>query len=257
MALTDSLVASWELDEASGNAIDSHGSNDLTETSGTIAASTGPGGVGGSRDFEAGDTEYFTITDNSDVSTGDIDFTFEAWVNLESTSGNLGVLGQRVSSSNSYGYILFYNSGSARFDWRVGNSTGTAIAGTVLANNFGAASTGTWYQIICWHDAASNQIGICVNNGTPNTASTSGATADVATNFNIGCTDTGGANLFDGLISKVRMWKRVLTSDERTELYNGGSGLAYPFSASSAPVVTPFRNRLMSPGHIFGGKCLC
>jgi len=53
-ALTDDLVAFYPLDEASGDALDAHGGHTATETAGTIASATGPGGVGASRDFEVG-----------------------------------------------------------------------------------------------------------------------------------------------------------------------------------------------------------
>ena len=38
----------------------------------------------------------------------------------------------------------------------------------------------------------------------------------------------------DGLIDEVGFWKRTLTSGERTQLYNSGNGLAYPFSSGNS-----------------------
>src|SRR5687767_233831 len=65
-AIVSSLVVAYELDEASGNAIDAVGTScaggsacDLTETSGTIAADAGSGGCGPARAFVATDSEYF------------------------------------------------------------------------------------------------------------------------------------------------------------------------------------------------------
>lgn len=49
MAIIDNLVSYWKLDEASGNALDAHGSNTLIETSGAIAAAGGK--INGARDF--------------------------------------------------------------------------------------------------------------------------------------------------------------------------------------------------------------
>lgn len=33
----------------------------------------------------------------------------------------------------------------------------------------------------------------------------------------------------DGRLDGIGIWKRVLTAQERTELYHGGVGLQYPF----------------------------
>ena len=54
----------WDLDEAGGsNAIDSSPyGNDLVETSGTIESAEG------GRDFEFGESEYFTRADNASLS---------------------------------------------------------------------------------------------------------------------------------------------------------------------------------------------
>ncbi len=82
MALTDNLIAALELDEASGNAIDSHGANDFSDNN-TVGAGTGLVHAN-ARDFEAANDEYFSLADNTDLSLSDIDCTVEAWVNLES-----------------------------------------------------------------------------------------------------------------------------------------------------------------------------
>ena len=42
-----------------------------------------------------------------------------------------------------------------------------------------------------------------------------------------------------GRIDEVGFWKRVLTSSERSLLYNGGVGLTYPFSGAPTPTRTP------------------
>ena len=38
---------------------------------------------------------------------------------------------------------------------------------------------------------------------------------------------------WDGLIDEVGFWKRILTAQEKTNLYNAGAGLAYPLIESS------------------------
>lgn len=210
------------MEETSGNALDSHGSNDLTETSGTIASATGK--VGNCRDFEVADTEWFERADNAELSTGDISFTVQAWVNLESVGGNMGIV---VKDDNApRDYRLDFNPN--RFRFFVFDS-GNSVAGTVSANNLGDPVAGTWYHIIAWHDSANNQVGIAVNAGTPDIASTTGAPQDSTATFKLGGGDNAGLAPFDGLIDEVGLWKRVLTSGERNELYNGGNGRDYAY----------------------------
>lgn len=215
-SLLTSLVGAWELDEASGNAIDSHGSNDLTDTN-TVGAS------GGWRDFEASNTEYFTIADNADLSVGgDISFTVEAWVQLESKASTGAVVGKYASGNA--GYSLIYNQSIDRFYWTVGYTNLSSLS--VTASSFGSPSTATVYQLLAWHDASTDVIGIRVNNGTANTDGfAAGGAYDNTTPFQIGAEN--GNIPFDGLIRRVRLWKRLLTSDERSFLYNSGSGRAY------------------------------
>lgn len=229
MALIDSLISYWKLDEASGNALDAHSTNELTETSGTIAAATGK--VGGARDFEMLDTEYFTRADNAALSTGDIDFSLACWINPES-SATSAILGKwQWDGSGEHEWVLWLNSMTPTFSV---STNGTSIAASAVWGS--GLSTATWYFIVIWHDSVNNQIGISVNAGTPVTASHSGGVRDGTHAFDIG--GSNNASFYDGLIDEVGFWKKVLTSDERTLLYNGGNGLPYPFAFTATAAVS-------------------
>lgn len=226
MAIADNLVVAWELDEASGNALDSVGSNHAVETSGTIGAASGPGGSGGSRDFEAGDTEYFEVADNATVSTGDIDVTKEVWVNGETIAGFPVVIGKGWNNAAPREWVLYCDtSDGGKLVYTVETAGGVTAEARWGTN----PSTATWYQVLMWHDSVNNLIGISVNNGTPVTTAHSGGIRDSAMSFQIGASERAGTQslYWDGLIAKARIWKRVLTSDERTWLYNGGTGRTY------------------------------
>lgn len=230
MALKDDLISVWELSEASGNALDAHSSNTLTETSGTIAATSGPAGLDGARDFEYDDGEYFALADNTDLSASDIDLTWALWIKKESDASDrdnqmclFGKWGDGVGGG--YEYSLFYVQGSYLV-WQVSSTGSPGDIVAVNATNQGALSNGVWYHVVCWHDSVNNQLGISVNAGTPNTTSHSAGVADDDTTFRLG--SAPGDYDWDGLIAQAALWKgRVLTSDERTELYAGGDGLPY------------------------------
>lgn len=232
MALTDNLISYWKLDEASGNALDSHGSNNLTDTS-TVGATTGK--INGCRDFEVSASEYFSIADNASLSVGDIDFAVSGWVNIESSGAQRGIIGHWTVSGNR-SWIFTYSSFLNRFLFLVSND-GTASV-SVTANAFGAPALGTWCHFQAWHDSVANTINIQINNGAINSTSHSSGVFDSSGLFAIGSNLDGNLH-FDGLIDEVGFWKRVLTSDERTALYNSGNGLEYPFVTAKGTTDTP------------------
>lgn len=208
MSLLTNLISAWELAEASGNALDSHSTNELTETSGTIDS------TGGFRDFEAADTEAFRRADNAALSTGDIDFTFSCEVNAETLVDFATIIAKWDTNSE---YLLWFMSNRFRF----GVGTGAAQVFAV-ANTFGAPSTATLYRIRCWHGSVNNLVGIAVN-GVEDTVSHSGGVMDSAHAFEIGG-NVNNAIYWDGLIRRVRFWKRLLTANEAAAL---DAGLAY------------------------------
>ena len=232
MALADDLIAAWELDEASGTRVDSHGSNDLSDNN-TVGSGTGLV-LGTAADFERDNNESLSLADNTDLSLGsDTAFTFEVWVKAESFefSANSGMV---INKGNVNGsgdeYLLWYGSsgGMEIAGWQLYVGNGSSSATVVGAP--GSVTTGTWYQIIVWHDPTANEIGIAVNAGTAVTASWSGGTQDTSHAFAIGNRSSGSGNGFDGLIGPARFWKgRALSGAERTELYNSGSGRTYSY----------------------------
>jgi hypothetical protein len=227
MSLLDDLISYWKMDEASGAAIDSHGSNTLTDTN-TVGAATGK--VGGARDFELDNTEYFTINDNDSLSMGDIDFTLAAWVKLESTGVNRNIIAKYNVAGNMREYRLYYAQAVNRLQFEVSPDGGSSAR--TNANNLGAPALDTWYFIVAWHDSVNNELSIQVNNGDIDTiAHSTGVLAGTAP-YRIGVSGSG-FDAWDGLIDEVGVWKRVLTSDERAALYNGGGGVTYPFVAGS------------------------
>jgi hypothetical protein len=222
MSLLTSLVSHWALTEASGTRADSHGTNDLADNS-TVASGSGFGG--NVADFELNFAEFLDHADNADLSTGDIDFTLAAWVNLESKDAFADqVIIGKASAVPVQEYMLRYDGGQDRFRWIVLDSSNSVGSVTFSATT---PSTGTWYLVVAWHDAAANQIGISVNAGTAATTSWTTGVRDGAGEFALGREGGRNTDYFDGLMWGASLWKRVLTSQERTDLYNGGAGLPY------------------------------
>ena len=92
---------------------------------------------------------------------------------------------------------------------------------------FGALSDSTWYFVVAWHDSVNNEVGLQINNTTPDTASYSlGVRAGTNACF-IGAQSPSATNPESGRGDQYCFWKTILTADQKTSLYNGGSGLAY------------------------------
>lgn len=251
MALTDSLISYWKCDEASGSILDSHGTNHLTlTTAGT------PGSVAGkintARHFTLSNQEYLTRSDNADLSTGDIDFTFAAWVMMDSkpagTNAYIAAKGTNGSGSD-HEWSLDYQNFSGQDEIRFWIGTSFALSVTAA---IGSPTVGVWYYIVCWHDSVGNTINIQVNNGTVASQATGGtAPVDGAGRFTLG--NFGILALsWDGSIDEAAFWKRTLTTQERTDLYNAGNGFAYPFVANPA-VAGPYVCRY---GRVTSGRAV-
>lgn len=227
-AVITSLVSYWELNEASGTRNDAHSTNHLTDNN-TVLSTTGK--VGTAADFETSTSEYLSRASNSALQAGDIDFTFAAWINLESATSGI------IASKDS-------NAGSSR-DYTLEYSTGFGpifyVNGSFLAGPGGTLSNSTWYFVVGWHDATANTTNLQIDNGTVNSTSTGGAAPDVsASQFRIGAREYSGAEgYFDGLIDEVGFWKKVLTPTERTWLYNAGAGRSYADIVAEASGAAP------------------
>lgn len=223
-AVIDNLVAYWSLGEASGDAIDDHAANDLTDNASVGSAA---GKVGNARDFERDNLEYFVRADNTDLSVGDEDFTICAWLLLESkpSSVDLGALQKTTGGNGEYFLQWRNNDGTDKFAFAVFGSSGFGNFGLATADTLGSPSTGVWYFVCGWHDSVNDQLGIQVNNGTANTVSHTAGVFDGTGDFTISGLEF--SNYWDGLIDEVGFWKKVLTAGEKTFLYNSGSGRSY------------------------------
>jgi len=227
MSLIDGLISYYNADEASGDLMDIHGSHDLTDTN-TVGSGTGI--LNNARDYELDRSEYHGITDHSDFSFVDDDFSMSVWVKPETASPGAGgscifsKSASVVSGNTGDEYAL----GMSQFGG--GSLSWTVRSASAVTQKFWNAvlTTGSWFHIVVWHDSSANVIGINVNDGTALTAAHTTGCQDGANNFLVGATH-GGANFFDGLIDEFGVWNKVLSSAEITQLYGSGTPPPYPF----------------------------
>ena len=182
--------------------------------------------------FTAANSEYLSLADNAAMSTANIDWAFAGWVYFDTVVG--GIAEDLVAKYNSSvaaerEYLLFLNSSSPnRLSWSVRDGAGGTET-NVTASTFGTVPTAQWLFVVVDHNAATDIISIAVNNGTADTASHTVGGADTIAPFAIGVR-SGGSSYMNGRIDETAFWKRILTSDERSYLWNGGLGRTYPLT---------------------------
>jgi hypothetical protein len=231
MALTDNLIAWWEL----GDVNDSH-SNGYTLTNGTGVSFVAGGKQGDAADFERTSAAHvLTITDANGplLSPGNNGFTIAAWIKLESDPGGTQFIALKASGGSAE-YWFGYQGGIPDFRFVGYGSAGGGDENAAVRS--GALTPGNWYLAIGMFDPSTDKVSVqlsadsayesTVNESAANLTSgifdTSGA-------FMVGGDSVGffGTRWFDGLIDQLGVWGRVLDATERQTLYNSGAGLTY------------------------------
>jgi hypothetical protein len=218
--LLQQLVAHWRLDETSGPRADAHGASPLTDNN-TVAGGTGK--LGGAAQFTRANSEYLSAADSAGLSVPATSYTWALWANLDSVAHAEQFLVHKFGANG--GYRLRHHGGNARFEAQHRDSGGGV---TQVNSAAGAWSTGTWYFLVFWFDAAAGTLNLQVNDGSVASAAGVGAAGDDTAGLYLGSED-GTGHYADGRLDSVSFWKRTLTAAERTALYNAGAGLDYPF----------------------------
>jgi hypothetical protein len=215
--LLNDLVAYWKLDETSSTRFDSTpNSNDLTDNG---SVGSGIGKVGNAASFNG--TNFLSVS-SSDLNANP-SITLAFWAKPDNvTIQGLVTKWPNAIGQRSYQAIIVSN----RYQFWV-SGDGSNASATVVANSYGVPSTGVFQFVVCWYDHTAGTINIQVNDGTVDTTSYSGGIFGGTGIFRVGI--LGSGSFYDGLIDEIGVWNRVLTAAERTQLYNSGSGLTYPF----------------------------
>ena len=214
--LLDTLISYWKLDEGSGNRNDSHGTNHLVPQAGN------PGSFGGIISNAAyanggAGTPYLNCASNASLQVTS-DFTFSAWVRVDDLAAARPILCKIDAGFTTNEYYFQHNpTGGVGFQI---SANGVDVSVGSNATPF------AWYHVVAWYDSSDNKLRIRVNDGT--TYTSTGTASLVQSTANLGVLATGyGQVPWNGLIDEIGFWKRVLTAQEITALYNGGAGLPY------------------------------
>lgn len=230
--LPTNLVSYWELEEASGTRVDSHGSNDLTDNN-TVTQGTGKIGYGA--DFERANSEYLNKSDNVSLSiTGDMSLSL--WVKIESqvSAGTVeyNLCSKYLPSTNrSWGFAYIHNGGTYALQV-ITSSTGSTIK---YGNITQTLTPGSWHHIVYLYDASASSIEIYVDGSSIGTiGSLTSSLYDGTAAFELGAQN--GSYTLDGVLDEVGLWSKKLSGSEISDLYNSGSGIPYEAAAGGAVI---------------------
>lgn len=225
MALTDGLLAYWKLDETSGTRQDSTANNvDLTDNN-SVGFTTGV--ISNAADFGAGTSKYLSRATGAELTV--TDFTVAGWVKTANND---------KSRNWMYAHRDDANAGNGRFDVLL--LTATAAHNSLYFQLYDteyhgfsantALSNDTWYHFAATYDGTT--MILYLNGSSDGSLSYSGTFAGSNQLTLLGAQDTGpnAANGLNGALDEVGVWSRALDSSEISQLYNGGAGLAYPFT---------------------------
>lgn len=231
MALTDDLLAYWDMDEASGPRSDAHASYDLTDNNTVTQSSSGGPGSADCALYDASNNEYLSNT-STDFQMGDIQFMVLGWV-YRTNSGSYWF--SRFLSNGNRQFALNDQTGGHQF---IVSGDGSDTTKVRIAESFSAS---TWYFVCGWHDPTGNNIYVEVDNGTPTFGShTTGCYAGTS-NLIIGARESGTTSNMSGRTCYCAVYKNGYPdSTDRGTLYNSGSGSAYADISGGGPSVYPW-----------------
>lgn len=228
-SLLTSLSGYWEMDEASGNRSDASGNGlTLTDTN-TVTSQTGKVGTN-CAEFTLANAERLTRADTAALSIGASSFTVAFWCYTTSQAADMMIVTKDSGGDGGVGhreFQIYYAVASDNIRCSLYNSSDSGLSGSGLtATTFGAVPNATWFYVVWWVDAGASTVNFQINNGTVDSSTFTGSVNDSDHTFEVGCYSIG-EQCFNGRIDGLGVWKRVLTTGERTSLYNSGSGVTY------------------------------
>jgi len=213
MAIT-TPISYYKLDESSGNASDSVGSNTLTNV-GTATYSAGKINNGVNLN---GSSQYFTF--GTSPQTGAGSWSVNVWVKT-SASGSQNEFMFWGSNSTDNGIDLYKNSSN--------KLQANFYGGGGIATSTTSINTGSWVMCTVTYDGTNIRVyvnGVLENTGANRTGAISGSNRYVGA-------DGGVGNFWNGSLDELGTWSVTLTANDINLLYNAGLGNQYPFTGAT------------------------
>jgi len=206
-------VAFFSMNGAAGET-DTVGALSATVIGATPASVAGK--IGNARAFvsAAANGANLQVADTPALKFDGRDFTVAVWFNLTQNNS----LETMIVKGNEFN--LTYDSGQSGL---TATLTGTPNASLLRA---GVIATGAWHLAVVWYDRTAHTLNLQLDNGTITSVAATTVIANQGYAFRLGGIIME-ANYLDGILDAIAKWDVVLTSTQRTNLWNAGAGREY------------------------------
>lgn len=228
---TSGLVGYWsmdELDNSTARADKVSLIGDLTVSANPTPSDMSKYGVG--TNLVAAHSDYLIGPTGGLAQMGNFQFEMGGWIRLHGISATGRIIGKWTAAGKEY--LLYYYSVDRYIYFIIYNGGNYSIG----ASSFGQLAIQKWYYVHGYHDSVANTVGVGVNDVWNTASGGTGGAAAGSTAFTIGCDADGSTDQFNGIVDEMFLYRqRLLTSAERTWLYNDGLGRSYFDIAASEP----------------------
>jgi hypothetical protein len=235
MALVDNLVAYYALNTGALTTDSSGGGFTLTNHN-SVAEGTAFLGTT-SADFGTANTNKNLRIDNNLGATGSVSVSLWIKMRTEIASGTNGIFCHGVATTNVHNAVAYqYNGGTRRlaFNRQRQNTSNNVFYHTATLG------TANWHHIVYTYDGSTMKGYYDGTEVVSQALSGNGASGGL-NNFTLGW-DRGVwvSSYASAEIDEAGVWSRAITGAEVTSLYNGGVGLAYPFTTAKRGAILSF-----------------
>lgn len=222
-AVLDDAIGAYTMDDAdiSGtyDYLDATGGGDTIIATGT--PTTGQTGILDEAVDYSGSGQYHTCTGCHSVAGSD--YTLIAWVNFDTTTGQMGVITKFGATSTTSEYIM------QMFNGQIWCSYGDSTS----AQHTTGLTAGNWSMVSCRFDQSNGNLTACVNTAC---TSTTDASINSGTSGNFQISGRNGAStLLNGKVDMSYVYSRKLSDSEIYDQFNSGAGLNAYVSAPASP----------------------
>ena len=232
MAISDTLLAYYKLDESSGDVIDVHNANDHTTVTGVTRGNAGL--IGNMYDFDGND-----VTEGPSFDMGGTG-TILLWIKTTFTGPMILVsVGDASTNNDMFSIGARLRNTKDVVEWNIWSTSGGQFQ--IMYDNTAEdldVFDGNWHQIGMSFDGTTTILyadGEVLTHLHFQSGSGEEWYDDMV---NVDVITLGVASRlskfywYEGQLDEVGIWSTKLSDSQVSELYNGGSGLAYKFGES-------------------------
>ena len=222
-SLKQQLLGWYALEEASGNRSDSYTTARTLTDNNTVGSATGK--VGDAASFVAANTEYLSRASDITTALGS-GFSVAFW--FKTSGAATQALFAKSGTISANGQFCVYIGATGAVFARVISSSNNYVGRTTGTGN----NDGQWHLCVVTYDGSGTSAGvkIYIDNVQADTGNSQAGTftsiSSTAANFTLGALSVGGSPL-TGDLDEAAWWNKVLSSDDRTELWDAGNGITY------------------------------